>query len=146
MLTYKTYVLARLEDYMDARAAVLTIPRRIEELRLKRETMKIKMTDNQPVSGGGSRTEDAWIASLTEEEYLRRRLDSATATVNAVEPLLALLSREDRLVVERTCMRRHKGDVDALCEELGYERSAVYAMRDKAMRTLARLMTGEARA
>lgn len=146
MLTYKTYVMARLEDYVDARAAVLTIPGRIKELRLKRETLKMKLNDSQPVTGGGNRTEDAWIASLAEEDYLARRLEASAATVAEVEPLLDQLTPEDRLIVERTCMRRHKGDVEELCGELGYERSAVYSMRDRAMRTLARLMTGEARA
>ena len=146
MLTYKTYVLARLADFADARAALVTIPERVEALRAKRETLKLRATDSQPVSGGGSRTEDAWVTSLLEEDYLKARLKEAEKVVKQTELLLNELDREEKLVVERTCMRRRKGDVEELCEELGYERSAVYALRDRTLRKLARLMTGEARA
>lgn len=146
MLTYKTYVLARLADFADARAALVTIPERVEALRAKRETLKLRATDSQPVSGGGSRTEDAWVTSLLEEDYLKARLKEAEKVVKQTQLLLNELDREEKLVVERTCMRRRKGDVEELCEELGYERSAVYALRDRTLRKLARLMTGEARA
>lgn len=146
MLTYKTYVLARLADFADARAALVTIPERVEALRAKRETLKLRATDSQPVSGGGSRTEDAWVTSLLEEDYLKARLKEAEKVVAQTQYLLADLDREETLVIERTCMRRRKGDVEELCEELGYERSAVYALRDRTLRKLARLMTGEARA
>lgn len=146
MLTYKTYVLARLADFADARAALVTIPERVEALRAKRETLKLRATDSQPVSGGGSRTEDAWVTSLLEEDYLKARLKEAEKVVAQTQYLLADLDREEALVIERTCMRRRKGDVEELCEELGYERSAVYALRDRTLRKLARLMTGEARA
>lgn len=146
MLTYKTYVLARLADYADARAALVTIPERVEALRAKRETLKLRATDSQPVSGGGSRTEDAWVTSLLEEDYLKARLKEAEKVAAQTQLLLNELDREEKLVVERTCIRRRKGDVEELCEELGYERSAVYALRDRTLRKLARLMTGEARA
>ena len=146
MITYKQYVLQRLADYDAARFALLTIPERRETLRLKRETLKTKLTDSEPVSGGGNRTEDAWITSLAEDAYLEARYHAAEREVQDVEKLLGLLEPQDRRIVERSCIRRHAGDIDELCDELGYERAAVYRMRDAALKRLARMMTGEARA
>lgn len=143
-LTYKNYVLQRLTDYAAASTALLTIPGRRQTLKLKREALKVKRTDSDPISGGGNRTEDAWLTNLAEDEYLSRKFKAAKWEVHDTSEHLKALDPEELKVVEGCCIHRSKGDIDRLCEEMGYERSAVYNIRDRALRKLARSMTGGA--
>ena len=47
--------------------------------------------------------------------------------------VLAKMDEEERLILEKMYIVRKKGNVDAICQELGVEKSAVYRRRDKAM-------------
>ena len=92
------------------------------------------MTDATPVMGGGNTREDALLSNMAHREELARTLRQAKAWVETVDAGLAVLDDEERLVLDRFYIRRAKGNVDRLCEELCREKSVVYARRDKALR------------
>lgn len=91
-------------------------------------------TDGTPISGGGSTREDSMLSNIVHRDELKRRLKEARLWVSMVDKALAVLDDEEQLVLDRFYIHRAKGAVEALCECLNLEKSAVYDRRDKALR------------
>ena len=146
MLTYRDFVYAAFTDYAAAQTAVVLIPQEIQGERLKREALKAAQTDGDRVSGGNTSTEDAWISSVAKESYLAAKLDSAKNTVQTMDEMLRELDDEEREIVSRLIMARQRNAVGELAEEWGVDERTVFRAKDRALKHIARLLTGEARA
>lgn len=104
--------------------------------RLEKEAYAIRGAgmDGSPMRGGGNRREDAMINSIVRREELRRAIEDTSVWVSVVAGALEVLSREERLILDRFYIRRAKGNVDKLCGELHLEKTRVYELRDAALR------------
>ena len=74
------------------------------------------------------------LTNIVRREELSRQLESARAWVAMADNGLAALDEEDRLVLDRFYVHRHKGACERLCEELDREKAQVYRRRDRALR------------
>lgn len=74
------------------------------------------------------------LSNIVHRDELKRRLKEARLWFSMVDKALAVLDDEERLVLDRFYIHRVKGAVEALCESLSLEKSAVYDRRDKALR------------
>lgn len=130
-----------LREYEAKKAALRSLPEDIAQLKAERKKLGCSTSDSAPVKGGGSVWEDRQINLIAKQEKMEFSLAVARAWVKRVEKGLALLSEEERLILDRFFIApQQKGDVDRLCEELCLEKTAVYMRRDRALRhyTLAR--------
>lgn len=128
-----------LREYEAKRTAVQSIPEDIKQL----EAQMVKLggsSNSTPVKGGGSPWEDRQINLIVKIDKLKTSLNYAQDWVSKVERGLAVLTSEERLILDRFYINPAKGNVDRLCGDLHVERSAVYERMDKALRryTLAR--------
>lgn len=128
-----------LREYNAKRTAATSIPDEI--VQLKAEMMRLGGSSNSvPVSGGGSRWEDRQINLIVKCDKLEASLAYVRAWVERVERGLAVLNREERMILDRAYISPEKGYVDRLCGDLHLEKSAVYDRIYAALRkyTLAR--------
>ena len=128
-----------LREYEAKRTAAESIPEDIKQL--EGQMVKLGGSSNAtPVKGGGSPWEDRQINLIVKIDKLKTSLNYAKDWCSKVERGLAVLTDEEKLILDRFYINPAKGNVDRLCGDLHVERSAVYERMDKALRryTLAR--------
>jgi len=107
-----------------------------EMKRLELEQTAIQSADPGRVSKGSTgRREDRLFTNIVKRQELENRLAQTENWIAQVKRGLAALSYEDRLILDRCFIHPEKCAVDALCYDLGAEKSTVYRKRDKALHT-----------
>ena len=133
-MNWKREAIDKLKNYEAHRQALENIPREIKRLESAYTGLRSASTENALVSGGGGTREDCVLSNIVLRDELKRRLKEARLWTAQVDKALAVLGEEETLVLDRFCIHRAKGAVEALCESLSLEKSAVYDRRDKALR------------
>lgn len=133
-MNWKREAADKLKNYEAHKQALECLPKEIRRLESAYTGIRGATTDGTPVSGGGNTREDSMLSNIVHRDELKRRLKEARLWVAQVDKALAVLDDEERLVLDRFYIHRAKGAVEALCESLGLEKSAVYDRRDKALR------------
>ena len=142
-MKYTDWIIPRLRELEQERAALKNIPERILVLGLKFAGLKATDTDSDRVSCGENHREEAMLANIAERDELKRNLEITRREVEQVDAALAELSQEERLVLDRFYVHREPGHVERLCEELNMEKSQVYNVKNRAMVKLARILHGQ---
>ena len=142
-MKYTDWIIPRLRDLEQERAALKNIPERILVLEMAFDGLKAANTDGTVVSGGENHREEAMLANIAERDELKHNLEITKREVEQVDAALAELSQEERLVLERFYIHREHGHVDRLCEELNMEKSQVYNIKNRALVKLARMLHGQ---
>ncbi len=139
-MDWKREATEELREYEAKKAALRSIPEDIAQIKAERKKLGCAASDSAPVKGGGSVWEDRQINLIAKQEKLEFSLEVVRAWIKRVERGMAVLSTEERLILDRFFIAPQKGNVDRLCEELCLEKTAVYIRRDRALRhyTLAR--------
>lgn len=133
-MNWKREAIDKLKNYEAHKQALENIPREIKRLESAYTGLRSASTDSAPVSGGGGTREDCVLSNIVLRDELKRRLKEARLWTAQVDKALAVLGEEEKLVLDRFYIHRAKGAVEALCESLSLEKSAVYDRRDKALR------------
>lgn len=132
-MNWKYEAMEKLKSYNAKKQALRSIPEEIARLESEMRSIRSATSDGTPVSGGGSGREDRHLSNIVHREELSRSLEQAKAWVNLVDAGLAILSQEERLVLDRFYINPARGNVDRLCGEMGIEKSQVYARKDSAL-------------
>ena len=134
-MNWKYEAIEKLKLYEAKKQSLGSIPVEIERLESAMKSIRSATADGSPVKGGGSGREDMMLSNIVHREELQRRLSDARRWVDIVDGGLAVLSDEDRLVLDRFYIHPARGNVDRLCNELGLEdERSVYKRKDKALR------------
>ena len=134
-MNWKFEAIEKLKEYTARKNAIMSIPEEIKRLEEDAQRIRAASTDATPVQGGGSTREDMLLSNIVHREELQRRLSDAQRWVDIVDAGLAVLSDEDRLVLDRFYIHPMRGNVERLCNELGLEdERSVYKRKDKALR------------
>ena len=133
-MNWKREAIDKLKNYEAHKQALENIPREIKRLESAYTGLRSASTENAPVSGGVGTREDCVLSNIVRRDELKRRLKEARLWTAQVDKALAVLGEEETLVLDRFYIHRAKGAVEALCESLSLEKSAVYDRRDKALR------------
>ena len=133
-MNWKFEAIEKLKEYTARKNAITSIPEEIKRLEEDAQRIRAASTDATPVQGGGSTREDMLLSNIVHREELKRRLSDALRWVDIVDGGLAVLSDEDRLVLDRFYIHPMRGNVDRLCDELAVEKAAVYKRKEKALR------------
>ena len=83
------------------------------------------------------------VAELRQLELRRAALESLRLRVAAAENALEALDYEQRLLLVHSFVRPRKGNLEALMEELGVEKTRIYELRNAALRSFGLALTGE---
>lgn len=133
-MNWKSEAVDKLRQYEAKKLSIVNIPLEISRLESAARGIRSAASDGTPVSGGGSGREDMLLSNIVHREELERSLEQAQKWVALVDAALAILSVEERLLLERFYVHPARGNVDKLCDELGLEKSQVYAKKDSAIR------------
>ena len=134
-MNWKFEAIEKLKEYTARKNAITSIPEEIKRLEEDAQRIRAASTDATPVQGGGSTREDMLLSNIVLREELQRRLSDAKRWVDIVDAGLAVLSDEDRLVLDRFYIHPMRGNLERLCNELGLEEAkSVYRRKDKALR------------
>ena len=142
-MKYSDWIIPRLRDLEQERAALQNIPERIRTLEIAFAGLRAANTEGDVVSGGENHREEVLLANIAERDALRLNLEVTSREVRQVEKALSRLSPDEALVLERFYIHREPGHVERLCEELCMEKSQVYNIKNRAMVKLARMLHGQ---
>lgn len=133
-MDWKKCAIEDLRNYGRRRDSLDNIKSRITALKEQYASVKCALgSDTGAVQGGGNRIEDRMLSNIVERERLTHTYRAAKQLVDLTERGLSGLDERERLVLERFYVEPSKGNVDRLCDELGYERAQVYRVKDQAL-------------
>lgn len=132
-MDWKREAMEKLKRYNAMKQSLRSIPEEITRLELEMQSIRSATSDGTPVTGCGSGREDRYLSNIVHREELSRSLEQAKVWVRLVDTGLAILSQEERLVLDRFYINPAMGNVDRLCMELGIEKSQVYTRKNSAL-------------
>ena len=125
----------RLKDYETRKTALSLIPEQLEALEYEFTSIRAATTDATEIKGGGdSKREDALVNNIVKRQELKRNYKIAKKEIEITERGLQGLSDEQLKILHRFYICRIRGHVESLCEELNFEKSRVYAMKEEALK------------
>ena len=133
-MDWKNEAVDQLQQYEARQQALDSIPEEIRRLEIENASIRSSVGNAVPVRESGSKREDAMLSNIVRREELARQLESTKAWVKLVDRGLSALDDEERLVLDRFYIHRHRGHVERLVDELGVEAKMVYRRKDKALR------------
>ena len=132
-MNWKTSAESDLRTYNIRRQSLDNIQERITALKATQDGLRAVAADSEPIKGGTSKYEDKLINSIVEIERLKLNYVAANRLVKLIEKGMEGLSEEEREVVDAFYITATERCVDVLRERLGYEKSQIYRIREKAL-------------
>ena len=132
-MNWKAEAKEKLRRYDAMRLATINIPLELQRLEVDAQSIRSARTDSTPVTGGGSKREEAMINNIIERQELERALQQAQLWLRTTDKALSALDREEKLILHRLYLYPQKGSLELLSTELGIETSSIYRRRDKAL-------------
>lgn len=133
-MNWKREAIDKLRSYEARRKALENIPLEIRRLESIYAGIRSAATDSTPAPGGGSTREDSMLSNIVHRDELKWRLKETGLWISMVDKALAVLSEEERLILDRFYIHAVRGSAEELCSRLNVERATVYRRRDKALR------------
>lgn len=133
-MNWKKEAIEKLKEYNARKQSITSIPMEIAQLESAVRGIRSASADGGAISGGGSGREDMLLSNICKREELKRSLAAAKVWVSQVDTALAVLNKEERLVLDRFYINPARGNVDRLCAELNVEKPTVYRRKDDALR------------
>lgn len=133
-MNWKAEAKEKLRRYDAMRLATINIPLELQRLEVDAQSIRSARTDSTPVTGGGSKREEAMINNIIERQELERALQQAQLWLRTTDKALSALDREEKLILHRLYLYPQKGGLELLSTELGIETSSIYRRRDKALK------------
>lgn len=145
-MNWKFEAIEKLKEYTARKNAITSIPEEIKRLEEDAQRIRAASTDATPVQGGGSTREDMLLSNIVHREELQRRLSDAKRWVDIVDAGLAVLTPDERKILDIMYINRSSGGLFRACEEFNLEKSAVYARRDAALEKFTLALYGAVKA
>lgn len=141
-MNWKNAAISDLERYERQKQSLENICERISILEDSYTSLKTAVTDKAPIRGGSSKMEDEMLNNIVERERLEFTYNATKRLVELTEKGLDGLANDEKRILELFYIRRHKAHVERLMEELGYEKTKIYALKDKALYDFTTFMYG----
>lgn len=132
----------RLKEYEARQSSLILIPEQIRTLEMNLSAIRAARTDGTPVKESGNKREDALINNIVKRQELEQNLKIAEREAEITAQGLAVLTAEERQVLYKFYISRPKNHVEKLCEELNFEKTRVYEIKDIALRKFTRAVYG----
>ena len=142
-MNWKYEAIEKLKEYSAKKQSLKSIPEEMARLESAMQSIRSATADGTPVSGGGSGREDMMLSNIVHREELARSMEQARKWVSLVDSGLESLSADEKKILSRFYISPARGNVDALCEELGVEKAQVYRRRDSALRHFTLCLYGQ---
>lgn len=141
-MNWQTCAADDLRNYIARKESIGNIRSLLRALAHEESALKSSLTDSPRVHGGNVRTDDRWLSIVVERARLIDNLHSVRRRVEATERGLAVLDDEELRVLESFYIAPRKGHVEKLMDELKYEKSHIYRLKDRALGKYTRAVYG----
>ena len=138
---WKKEAINDLRTYKARRDSILTMSEKVMELEAKAERLG-SAAATTPVQGGSSKSEDMLINCIVECDRLKVNIRMIKGLIASIERGLNHLTEEERRVLEGFYMNRSSRHIDKLCDELHFEKSRIYEIKDRALHMFTIAMYG----
>lgn len=142
-MNYLDWLLPKLKNLPEQRVALTEIQESIETLEMSCEMLQASGVEGARIPKRPSKVEEAYLDNLCEWEQLQKNLEITRREVAQMERVLALLSDEERLVLERFYINRQRDHLRQLCKELDCKEAQVYEIKSRATIKLSRMLFGQ---
>lgn len=136
-ITYKEWLIEDLKNLQRNRFAIEQLKSELRTLEKRFTAIKATDYDKIPGGGGGNAQEEKMLTAIAKKDELEADLKATALHVEDIERLLETLPEDELTVIERMFILRERGAAQKLMEELGYEKSQIYNIRDRALKNLA---------
>lgn len=126
------------------KAAVLQIQEELRTIDAEFTAIKATSYDKMPSASGENTQEEKLVSAMARKAQKEAELELNERRVADIERILALLDDNERRIIERMVVNHDKYAVDSLMNELGYERTNIYNIGDRALMKLCKLRYGAA--
>lgn len=133
-MNWQKVSIERLKVYEERKRAVESIPEQIKNLKTSFGAIRAASNDATAVKGGGNTREDALISNIVMREELKKNYKIAISEIRTTEKGLNVLTKEQRLILDKFYICRTTNYIEDLCEELCVERSRIYTLKDEALK------------
>lgn len=133
-MNWRKISIERLKDYEARQRALILIPEQIKTLEANLTAIRAARTDGTPVKEGGNKREDALLNNISTRQELEQNLEIAEREAEVTAQGLAMLTPEEQKILYRFYINRSRRHVEELCEELNFEKTRVYEMKENALR------------
>ena len=140
-MNWKAEATRDLKSYPQRKQAVDNLKERIKILEEQFVSLK-GVSVGEPVRGGLSKQEQKWLDNISERERLGFSLKIAEELVRLTEKGLEVLTERERKVLEGFYINPQENHVDLLCEELHFEKTRLYEIKDVALKKFTIAMYG----
>lgn len=140
--SYKDWLIEDLKSLERNRFAVEQLKAELKTLDARFTAIKATDYDKIPGGGGTNTQEEKMLTAIAKKEELETDLKATALHVEDMERLLETLQEEELTVIEKMFILRERGAAQKLCDELGYEKSQIYNIRDRALKNLAQARFG----
>lgn len=136
-MKWQKIVIEELESHPRKINSLCNLKDKIKTLELKKVSLKGQQYDKTPVTGtGGNHYEDSMLDAITEIDKLKNSYIMNKKDVERVGKALRILNGQEYRIIESFYMKGQRPNITKLEEDLKYEKSQIYRMRDKALRKL----------
>lgn len=132
-MNWREEALEKLRGYERMRAAERNLKLELRRLKLEQSNIAAARTDAVAVRQSGSRNEDRLLGNLQRCQELEAALERTRCWIHATDGAMAVLEKEEQLILRWMYVQRGCGTIPRLCSQLGVEKSSVYRKRDKAL-------------
>ena len=139
--SYKDRAIAELSRHGALCSSLNTLPGQIARLEQQLTDPRGSL-GQEPGRGGGGTAQDWLVAGLERKMRMERSLAAARQAVDGVETAMKALDKREQLVLRQFYIRRERGHVDRLCQELQVEPATVYRLRNRALERFALALYG----
>lgn len=142
-MDYKKEVIDKLRCYTAKRESLRWSAEEIRRLESELCSIRSATSDGIPVSGGTNVREDRLINNIALREEMAASQKRTREWLHVMDGVLGQLDPEEFRILDLMYIRREKGNVELLCDELNIEKNTVYYRKDKALRHFAIILYGE---
>lgn len=140
-MNYITEAIERLEEYDQLHTAVENIKQELFALKAESDLIKSRNISDMPKGSRG--VADDWLCNnIAKRKELSQRLEISQRRIKQVEIILGKLESDERKLVDILYIRGGKKAVDRAMEELNFEKTKIYDMRNMVTKKIARMMLG----
>jgi hypothetical protein len=143
-MDYRSEAIEELKLYPQLRQSLVSITNRIKSIEEKMQSAKGSSLSLAPARGGGRTNEDRLAEGLDDIDELRELYISTEDQVCLIDEGLSVLNEQERRIIEVFYIQTGKKKIDYLIEELMFERTTIYKLRDEALEKYISVMFGVA--
>ncbi len=142
-LNWSVFAVQRLRDLEERKTAAENITEQIKVLEQRFKAVRSATTDGTAVQGGSlNKREEMLIQNISMREELKANRDIITREIELTEKALEKLTEEERLILTRFFIKKSKGYIERLCEELYTSKTGLYKRKDAALKRFTMIFYG----